>query len=157
MPPQILRLVILTAGVVGSYGIARVLMVPPTFGDYGSFRGAALEELAAAKPVLSGMKVCEECHTEEFEALGKYEHKEISCEACHGPSRKHANDPDVKTPRTKFADADCLRCHMTNPSRPVWLKQVDSNDHYRGDKRCSDCHMGHQPNEKPTPKPVQKP
>lgn len=149
MPPQILRLVILAAGVAGSYGIARVLMVPPTYGTYGSYRAAALDELTVGKPVFSGMKACDECHTEVFEELLKFEHKEISCESCHGPSRKHASDPDTKTPRGKYADVDCLRCHQTNASRPVWLKQVDSNDHYRGDKKCLACHMPHQPNKKP--------
>ncbi|MBI4622065.1 MAG: hypothetical protein HY736_02450 [Verrucomicrobia bacterium] len=149
MPPQIFRLVILTAGVVGSYGIARMLMVPPTFGEHGSYRGAALEELAAAKPVFSGIKACDECHSEVLEELVKFEHKTISCESCHGPSRKHAADPDVTTPKGKFADSDCLRCHQSSPSRPVWLKQVDPNEHYRGDKRCSACHLPHQPNEKP--------
>lgn len=157
MPPQILRIVILTAGVIGSYGVARMVMVPATYGDYGSYRGAALGELAAAKPVYSGVKVCDECHSDVLEGLVKYEHKTISCESCHGPSRNHATDPDVKTPRGKFTDTDCLRCHQTSASRPLWLKQVDPNEHYRGDKSCSACHLAHQPNEKPPQQTNPKP
>ena len=148
MPPQILRLVLLTLGVVGSYGVARMLLVPSSFGEYVWFRGKALEELAATKPVISGMKACDECHTDILEKLAKYEHKTVSCESCHGPSRKHAGDPDAKTPKGKFADSDCLLCHQSSPSRPLWLKQVEPLEHFRGDK-CVGCHIPHQPKETP--------
>lgn len=148
MPPQIVRLILLILGVVGSYGVARMLLVPPTFGEYGWFRGAALEELAATKPVFSGMKSCDECHSDVLQKVAKYEHKSVSCESCHGPSRPHAGDPDVKPPKAKFADSDCLGCHQSSPSRPSWLKQVEPLEHFRGDK-CTGCHVPHQPKEMP--------
>lgn len=148
MPPQIVRLVLLTLGVAGSYGIARVLLLPASFGEYGWFRSAALEENAAPKPVHSGMKSCEECHSDILQQLTKYEHQTVSCESCHGPSRPHAGDPDIPTPRGKFADRDCLRCHQSSPSRPAWLKQVEPYEHFRGDL-CVGCHLPHQPKEVP--------
>ena len=148
LPPQIVRLVLLTLGVAGSYGVARMLLMPPSFGEYGWFRGAALGEIAAAKPVLSGMKACDECHSDILQRLAKHEHKTLSCETCHGPSRAHAGDPDVKAPKEKFVDSDCLRCHQSSPSRPTWLKQVDPNEHFRGDQ-CVGCHVPHQPKEVP--------
>jgi len=148
MPPQIVPLVLLTLGIVGSYGVARTLLVPSSFGQYGWFRGAALVENAARKPVFSGMRSCDECHSEVLQKLAKDKHKTISCESCHGPSRMHADDPDVKTPRGTFADSDCLRCHQSSSSRPLWFKQVEPNEHFRGD-RCTGCHEPHQPNETP--------
>lgn len=148
MPPQIRRLVLLTLGIVGSYVVARKLLTPPTFGEYGWYRAAALEENAAHKPVFSGMKSCDECHSDVLQKVAKYEHKTVSCESCHGPSRMHADDPDVKTPRGTLADGDCLRCHQSSPSRPSWLKQVDPIEHYRSDK-CTGCHIAHQPKETP--------
>jgi hypothetical protein len=148
MPPQILRLVLLTVGVIGSYGVARLLLVPASFGAYGWYRGAALEELAATKPVFSGKKACDECHAEVVEQLAKGEHKVISCESCHGPSRPHAGNPDVEPPRTKFTDSDCMHCHQFSPSRPAWLKQIEINEHFRGDQ-CVGCHLPHQPDEMP--------
>ena len=148
MPPQILRLVLLTVGVIGSYAVARMVLVPKSFGEYGWFRGAALEELAAAKPVFSGMKACDECHSEVLELAAKGAHKTISCESCHGPSREHAGNPDLKTPRGKFTDGDCMHCHQSGPSRPSWLKQIEANEHFRGDT-CVGCHLPHQPNEMP--------
>lgn len=149
MPPQILRLVILTVVVVVVYGIARILMTPASYGDYGAYRGDALGEIAAAKPVFSGMKTCDECHSEVLETLAQFKHQTFSCESCHGPSREHANDPDQNPPKVKFSDNDCLHCHLPDPSRPPWLKQVDPIDHYRGNKRCTDCHPPHSPNEMP--------
>ena len=148
MPPQIIRLVLLSLGIAGSYAVARVLLVPASFGEYGWFRGAALEEAAASKPVFSGMKSCNECHDEILQQLAKYDHKTLSCESCHGPSREHAGNPDLTTPKGKFADSDCLRCHQSSPSRPAWLKQVEPVDHFHGD-RCTSCHVPHQPKETP--------
>ncbi len=148
MPPQIVRLVLLTLGIVGSYGVAWKLLVPKTFGEYGWYRGAALGEIAARKPVFAGMKSCDECHSDVLQKLAKYEHRTVSCESCHGPGRAHADDPDIKTPRGQFADGDCLRCHQSNPTRPLWIKQVDPIEHYRADK-CTGCHVGHQPKEAP--------
>ena len=147
-PPQIVRLVLLTLGIVGSYGAARKLLVPKTFGEYGWFRGAALEEIATRTPVFSGTRSCDECHSEILQKLAKSEHKTLACEACHGPSRAHAGDPDVEPPRVKFADSDCLHCHQSSPSRPLWFKQVDPLEHYRDD-RCTGCHLPHQPKETP--------
>ena len=148
MPPQIVRLVLLTLVVGGSYAVARMLLVPASFGEYGWFRGAAIEELRAKKPVLAGMKACDECHSDVLGKLAKYEHKAISCESCHGFSRPHADNPDVKPPKVKFADNDCLSCHQASPSRPQWLKQVEPLEHFRGDK-CTGCHVPHQPKEIP--------
>lgn len=149
MPPQIFRLVLLTLGVAGSYATARMLLVPSSFGEYGWFRADALTENAAQKPVYAGMKACDECHSDLLQELAQHDHKTVSCESCHGPSRAHAGDPDITTPKGKFAESDCLRCHLSSPSRPSWFKQVEPNDHYRGAKRCADCHRPHQPKEAP--------
>jgi hypothetical protein len=148
MPPQIVRLVLLTLAVVASYGVARTLLTPPSFGEHGWFRGAALKEIATPAPVFSGMKSCDECHSDILGTLAKGDHRTVACESCHGPGRAHASDPDVVPPRGKLADADCLRCHESNPTRPAWLKQVESLDHFRGDK-CTGCHVPHQPKETP--------
>lgn len=36
---------------------------------------------------------------------------DVQCEACHGPSRAHATDPGVPTPRGQLGSRACLRCH----------------------------------------------
>jgi hypothetical protein len=146
IPPQIVRLALLTAGIVVTYMVARYLLTPPSFGAYGWYRGNALEELASREPVFAGKKACDECHSDELQKVAKFEHKTISCESCHGVARAHADNPDVKL--AKLTDALCLRCHEFSPSRPQWLKQIEIKKHYTG-QRCSECHSPHQPNEVP--------
>ena len=145
MPPQILRLVLLTLAIVGSYMVARAFLTPPTFRQYGWYRGAALEELAARTPVYAGKKACDECHSDILHTLAGDAHKTLSCEACHGVSRTHAGDPDVLP--VKLTGSHCIRCHEANPSRPAWFKQIVVKDHYSG--KCAECHIPHQPTQSP--------
>ena len=145
MPPQILRLVLLTLAIVGSYMAARVFLTPATFGQYGWYRGAALEELAARTPVYAGKKACDECHSDILHKLAGDAHKTLSCEACHGVSRTHADDPDILP--VKLTGSHCIRCHEANPSRPAWFKQIVVKDHYSG--KCTECHIPHQPTQSP--------
>ena len=146
MPPQIFRLVLLTLGIVVSYLTARYFLTPPSFGQYAWYRGEALQEIAARKPVYAGKKACEECHSDVLEKLAKAEHKTLSCEGCHGVSQDHAANPDI-TP-IKLTGNHCIRCHEANPSRPAWFKQITVKNHYTGQK-CTECHVPHQPNEVP--------
>ena len=145
MPPQILRLVLLTLAIVGSYMVARAFLTPPTFRQYGWYRGAALEELAARTPVYAGKQACDECHSDILHTLAGDAHKTLSCEACHGVSRTHAGDPDVLP--VKLTGSHCIRCHEANPSRPAWFKQIVVKDHYSG--KCTECHTPHQPTQSP--------
>jgi hypothetical protein len=145
MPPQIFRLVVLTLAIVGSYLVARAFLTPVSFGELGWFRGAALVEIAARTPVFAGKKACDECHSDVLLKLTKFEHKTLSCEACHGVSREHADNPDVVP--VKLTGNFCLRCHEANPSRPKWFKQIVVKDHYSG--QCTECHMPHQPSQNP--------
>jgi hypothetical protein len=145
MPPQIIRLILLTLGIVGSYLVARAVLTPATFKEYGWYRGAALEEIAAREPVWAGKKACDECHSDILQKMDKFEHKTLSCEACHGVSKEHAENPDI-TPM-KLTGSHCIRCHEANPARPKWFKQIVVKDHYSG--KCTECHMPHQPSQVP--------
>ncbi len=145
MPPQIVRLVLLTIAIVGSYFVARAFLTPASFHQYGWFRGNALEELASYQPVFAGKKSCEECHDDQYQKLMKGAHKGLSCEGCHGPSQAHVDDPDDTAARPKKEPfSACVRCHEFNPSRPKWHHQIVSRTHYSGNK-CTDCHVPHSP------------
>ena len=85
----------------------------------------------------------------ETEKLLKHVHKTLSCEACHGPSQAHVDDPENGRHKPdKLNAVACLRCHEANPSRPKWHKQITLKSHYVGQK-CTECHSPHQPNEVP--------
>jgi len=146
MPPQILRLFLLAVGIVTTYSIARYFLTPPSFEQYGWYRGEALSELQAREPVFAGKKACEECHSEQMNKLLKHEHKSLSCEGCHGPGRAHSDNPDIKIGQPVFSA--CVRCHEANPSRPSWHKQIVTKNHYTGSK-CTECHVPHSPTEVP--------
>jgi hypothetical protein len=146
IPPQIVRLLLLLIGIVTSYAVARAFLTPPSFGEYGWYRGRALYELRERPRVFAGSKACDECHSDEVAKVAKFEHKHVACEACHGPREQHAADPDIKMQVVSFSH--CLRCHEANPSRPKTHKQIVSKEHYTGSK-CIECHVPHAPSEVP--------
>jgi len=146
LPPQIVRLVLLTVGIVGSYLVARGFLTPTTFGQYGWYRGDALMELASQPRVYAGMNACGECHLDQAQKLSKFTHKSLSCEVCHGPGQAHVEDFDKKL--ATLTHSHCLRCHEANPSRPKWHKQINSREHFPGEK-CVECHQPHAPTEVP--------
>src|SRR4029077_5000939 len=150
MPPQILRLCLLVVGIVVVYSTARYFLTPPSFRQYGWYRGDALAELATRDRVFAGKKACEECHSDEVQKLAKYEHKSLSCEGCHGALEAHADHPDdVRLKPDKSTATPCLRCHEANPSRPKWHKQISLKTHYSGSSKCTECHVPHAPSEVP--------
>lgn len=149
LPPQIVRLVLLTIAIVSSYLVARHLLTPPSFGQYGWYRGDALMEQASLPRSYAGRVACDECHSDEVAKLAKYPHKTLSCEVCHGPGQGHVEKPDdpAYTPE-KLGFSHCVRCHEANPSRPKWHKQIVTREHYAGQK-CTECHLPHAPSEMP--------
>ena len=122
--------------------VVRGYVVPKTFGEYGHYRGAALQEIANREPFWAGRNTCDTCHKEIVQKLAKAEHQGLSCETCHGPSEAHVKDPEVKLPQMGYDK--CVRCHEASPSRPKWLHQVTVADHYTGNV-CTECHDPHQP------------
>jgi hypothetical protein len=146
MPPQVIRLVLLTIGIVAVYFTARYFLTPLSFGQYGHYRGDALREIASRQPYWAGKASCLECHTDHAQKLAKGEHKGLSCETCHGPGRAHVENPADKLP--KLDVSLCVRCHQASPSRPKWLHQINVHNHYTGSV-CTECHVPHQPNEVP--------
>jgi hypothetical protein len=145
MPPQILRLVLLTVGIVTSYLIARFFLTPPSFGQYGFYRADALEEIASRQPVFAGRQSCDKnCHAKAVETIAKGDHKTVSCESCHGNCRDHVEDRQVKV----ITHVTCTRCHEADPARSPFIKQIESKKHYSGE-RCTECHVPHQPSEVP--------
>ena len=147
LPPQIVRILLLTVFIVGSYFTARAFLKPSSFGQYGHYRGEAMEEIASRSRKFAGQKACDECHSEILLAKDKFEHKGVSCESCHGALLVHADDPD-NTKVLKHDDTLCIRCHLSVTGRPTWIKQITPEKHYTG-QACKECHSPHQPNEVP--------
>jgi hypothetical protein len=61
---------------------------------------------------------CQRCHTTGyglpggFESLARSpESVNVGCESCHGPSREHADDAEIRTARFARARDYCVECH----------------------------------------------
>jgi hypothetical protein len=147
VPPQVTRLLLLTGIILLLFFTARHFLVPNSFHEYGWYRGNALRENADRPISFAGKKTCVECHEAVVEKMKKSKHNSFSCESCHGPNAKHADDPTVSP--TKIENPQfCLQCHEANPSRPTKFPQINPKEHYDG--ACMDCHQPHQPSETPS-------
>ena len=135
----------LTLAIVGSYLVARSVLTPSSFGEYGWYRGDALAEIASRPPVFAGKQSCDECHSDILHEMAADAHKTLSCEDCHGVSREHTDNPDILP--VKSTGSHCIRCHEANVARPAWLKQIVVKDHYG--PNCIECHVPHQPTKSP--------
>ena len=122
----------------------RAAIVPKSFGQYGHFRGAVLEEMRTKPISFAGHQTCEVCHDEVAKTKNEGKHAGIGCEACHGPAAAHTEDPTGKAVMKPDPATLCVRCHEADPARPRTFPQVVSKDHANG-MSCGDCHKPHSP------------
>jgi len=102
----------------------RAAVVPKTFGEYGHYRAASLDDIAARPISFAGHDVCEACHTDVVDQKKLGRHIAVPCEACHGAQARHADDPaSVKPPKLDTAVV-CARCHEANSAKPKTFPQV---------------------------------
>jgi hypothetical protein len=141
---HLLRLVVLFACGTLVLLIVRELLVPPSFGELGHFRAAAIVEAQKKVPVYAGRAACKECHSEKATALAGGSHARIGCESCHGALAAHVADPDAIKPQLPNAVELCSRCHAANQARPKSQPQVDIAAHAEGNS-CTECHDAHSP------------
>ena len=105
--------------------VVRHFVVPPTFGQYGHYRGAAIGEIAAHPIRFAGHD---------------------TCEACHGAQAKHAGADDPSTAKPVLPDTTvrCAQCHTASAAKPKGFPQVVPADHSTG-LPCDTCHKPHSP------------
>ena len=145
MPPQLKTLLPLFAVFVVLFLVARHFLIPESFGKYGHYRANSLDEIAALPIHYAGKAVCIECHDTEAALLASDAHSVLSCEVCHGPNAKHADDPDYKQSIIKQGTREfCGRCHSLNPARKIEvINQIDIKEHHPEKTNCIDCHNPH--------------
>jgi hypothetical protein len=136
---------------LGAALVARSLAVPPTFGEDGYYRGAAVAEAMSFSPRHLGKAACGDCHSEELELHDKDAHATVECEDCHGPGAAHVDDPgEVKLAKPK-GKAFCLTCHQLLSARPGAFPQINWREHFRfvgvkdPNTECVACHSPHEP------------
>lgn len=124
--------------------LVRRAVVPASFGQFGHYRGAALEEVRKSPIRFAGQQACADCHPEVVTARAKGHHRGVACETCHGPLNKHAQDPSLPKPAKPVVTVLCRTCHEKDSAKPAFLKQVVAAEH-AGDAACQSCHNAHTP------------
>ena len=145
IPPQITRLALAFAIFISIFLLVRHFLVPDTFGKYGPYRAAALNDYLPLEIHYSGQQACFKCHQDIEDKKAQDVHSDIHCETCHGPGQKHvvsSKAGDVLKP----SDRDfCGSCHVINAGKlKSTINQIDLNKHNVG-KNCIECHNPHQP------------
>jgi hypothetical protein len=141
---HLVRLALLGAAGLVVFLLVRALLVPPTYGELGAFRAAALDDVRAHAPAFAGRTACVACHGEQAKGLAGGHHAKLGCETCHGPLAAHAAKPDAVKPEAPDVVPLCSRCHAANQARPKTQPQVDPVAHAEGNA-CTDCHDPHAP------------
>jgi len=141
---HLVRLAVVILILLAIFLVLRVAVVPPSFGQYGHYRGAAITEAASRPVAFAGHDVCEACHTDVVEQKKQGKHVVVACEACHGALAKHADDPGSLTPPKLDTAILCARCHEANSAKPRGFPQVVTADH-SGGLACDTCHQPHKP------------
>ena len=144
IPQQITSLCILFFIAITVFITARKYFIPPTFGLYGHYRAAAVDEIKTKETKYAGAELCADCHDEIYALKAKSYHKNISCEVCHGPAAKHADDPTESKPEIPHDRSQCVICHDYNLARPTGFPQIIASQHNPG-KFCTQCHQPHNP------------
>jgi uncharacterized CHY-type Zn-finger protein len=141
---HLVRVALLMAACVVVFLAVRRLVAPAGFGRYGHYRAGALDDARGRPIVFAGHAACETCHADIVEIKNKARHNAVSCEACHGPAARHADDPSATKPALPDTAVLCARCHEANSAKASKFPQVNSVDH-SGGQACGSCHNPHNP------------
>lgn len=106
-----------------------------------------------------GSDSCTACHDVQADRFARTKHSKLAelsswkgkvqgCESCHGPGRKHVEDPTVKGSIISFVNKNpkeisetCLSCHAGKEAHNNFRR----GDHWRNNVGCTDCHTSHGP------------
>ncbi len=147
MPKHILRLLlILVAGSLLAYA-GKAYLTDPSFYRFGHYRGDAVTEIAAQKPVIQGAGKCIECHEKRQHDWAVGSHHTVQCEICHGMHTEGHPDNGVSLV-PKDTIRLCTQCHEAMPSRPAGQPQIVVGEHpFPGEEKtpCISCHDPHLP------------
>jgi hypothetical protein len=151
---HVFRASILLLAVVGALLLGRSLFVPATWGEYGWYRGAAIDDHRARPVSHLGDETCAMCHDDEFVVHAEGAHADVRCELCHGPVVLHANLEDgekiAEMPIRRSREL-CELCHRRLDARPASFPQIDVREHLTDQgvdlspDACFDCHDPHSP------------
>jgi len=150
IPDQLIRLGVAFGVLVAAVLLVRAYVVPDSMKS-ASANWARAAEKERERPIhYAGATICKECHDGEAEAKQTGNHRDLSCETCHGPAAAHVEAPDETTPMVPRDRSFCPICHAYDPSRPTGFPQINPASH-NPLRPCISCHDPHAPVPPQTP------
>ena len=144
IPTQVIQLGVIFVAIGVSVFLLRQKFIPESFGELGHYRADAVVAIAALEPRYAGWQVCAMCHPDKVEVKNKSYHRNVSCEACHGPANDHTEDFIEHLPEIPVGREPCLACHSYLASRPTGFPQILEERH-NPMRPCTNCHDPHDP------------
>lgn len=164
-------LVAALAVVAAAFVAVRGQVVPPSFGELGRYRGAAVGQLASKPRHNATAHDCKTCHDKPKHPTGKA-HAQVLCVECHGEGQIHRADCAISVAAAapgavvhcnndgmvpKAVKQICLHCHGQVVGRPPKFPQIGFDEHMKDNEPkdiaspnvCLQCHLAHDPNEEP--------
>ncbi len=132
--------------------LGRGFFVPDSWGEYGWYRGDAVEEHRSREVHHGGDEACNPCHEEQIEVRAAGAHQSVRCELCHAPVVDHIADGEVIKAMLIAPSLElCSRCHRRLNARPADFPQVNPRQHVQenegdySENVCVECHDPHSP------------
>jgi hypothetical protein len=145
IPLHIKRLILVFAIFIALFLVARHFLIPESFGKYGPYRAASMDDYTRLEIHYSGQQACFECHQDIEDLKAADVHSGVHCETCHGPGQKHVVSSEASDILKPSGREFCGNCHKKNAARSKdAVFQVDLAEHNIG-KNCTECHNPHQP------------
>jgi hypothetical protein len=101
----------------------RYFAVPKTFGQYGHYRAAAIDDIKAHPAKFAGHEACETCHSDIAEKKSHGKHAHVNCEACHGAQYQRLALPEQ--PKPGLYQAFLIKIGKALPPDPPVLRHAD--------------------------------
>jgi cytochrome c553 len=154
VPKHIRRLMTLLVIVAVLFVGGKIIFHPKSFGAYGHYRAASVEEIAAAHPTYLNSDSFSADHPKEYETWSTGIHNVVKCQICHIAADKSqysaslsAGTPHPATtalPTPSDSRKLCVKCHEKIAGRPDFMRQIEVTSH-GGGGQCTACHNPHSP------------
>ena len=144
LPEQVKRLGLVIGVLVAAVLVGRFVVIPRSLVATELHQATTVAREIAKPMKFAGTAACQDCHDDVSIKKAKGYHKNLSCEGCHGPAAKHAEDPSSGKPPAPRDRKSCPVCHIYDASRPTGFPQINPTTH-NPVKACITCHNPHDP------------
>jgi cytochrome c553 len=141
----------------------KIIFHPKSFGVYGHYRAASVEEIAAPHPTYINSELFSAEYPKAYETWSTGIHKVVKCQVCHSAvgnslstaslSAGTAHPAGAALPMPSDSRKLCVKCHEKIAGRPDFMRQIEMPSHFGG-QQCTACHNPHSPLFSPAGEPV---